>query len=69
MVLKTSWNANQPEQDKDMSKIIWYLFQALNIVTHEEDVYDVITGLKQKTFYGRPNWDDVFANVASENAG
>ena len=28
---------------------------------------DPITGLQSKTNYGRPNWDSIFANIASEN--
>ena len=44
-------------------------FQALNIVTHEEDATDVITGLKQKTFYGRPNWNLEFGQIANQNTG
>ena len=43
--------------------------QALNIAAHEEDIYDVVTGLKQKTYYGRPNWDQEFSNLAREHEG
>lgn len=46
-----------------------FLDQALNITTHEEDDYDVITGLKAKTLYGRPNWDAEFDKVAKDNVG
>ena len=49
--------------------ILFRPFQALNIVTHEEDATDVITGLKQKTFYGRPNWNLEFGQIANQNTG
>ena len=37
------------------------------IYAAEEDERDVITGFEQKTHYGRPAWDDVFANVAQNH--
>ncbi|CAK8682628.1 unnamed protein product [Clavelina lepadiformis] len=42
----------------------WDAKQAKTIMVHEEDERDVITGLEQKTNYGRPNWDDIFMKVA-----
>ena len=47
--------------------LLW--FQAINIASREEDVYDVITGLKQKTYYGRPNWDQEFSAMAQAHEG
>uniref|UniRef100_A0A665W0W6 NADPH oxidase 2 n=1 Tax=Echeneis naucrates TaxID=173247 RepID=A0A665W0W6_ECHNA len=32
-------------------------------------VNDPITGLKQKTLYGKPNWDNEFTNIASNHPG
>ncbi|KAK2114567.1 hypothetical protein P7K49_008833 [Saguinus oedipus] len=31
---------------------------------HWDENTDVITGLKQKTFYGRPNWNNEFKQIA-----
>ena len=45
------------------------LFQAQNIVANEEEIYDVVTNLRQKTFYGRPNWDNEFGKIAQEHTG
>ncbi|XP_002715014.3 NADPH oxidase 3 [Oryctolagus cuniculus] len=42
----------------------WDEDQALHIALHWDENTDVITGLKQKTFYGRPNWDDEFKQIA-----
>ncbi|XP_070567418.1 cytochrome b-245 heavy chain-like [Ptychodera flava] len=47
----------------------WDANQARNIYLHEGDEEDVVTGLKQKTHYGRPNWDDLFPSIAESNAG
>jgi len=46
-----------------------YCFQALSIVSHEGEAEDVLTGLRQKTQYGRPNWEHVFRDVAQVHAG
>jgi hypothetical protein len=32
-----------------------------------EEGQDVITGLKRKTFFGRPQWDMVFNQIAESN--
>nr|XP_039256195.1 cytochrome b-245 heavy chain-like isoform X1 [Styela clava] len=42
----------------------WTAGQAKAIFVHEEDQRDVITGLEQKTNFGRPNWDDIFSRIA-----
>jgi len=36
---------------------------------HEQDEEDVITGLKQKTNFGRPNWDEIFRQTAQKHKG
>nr|CAB3235208.1 predicted NADPH oxidase 2 [Phallusia mammillata] len=41
----------------------WDAKQAKAIAAHEEDERDVITGLEQKTHFGRPNWDELFRNI------
>ncbi|KAK2176501.1 hypothetical protein NP493_660g01059 [Ridgeia piscesae] len=47
----------------------WSQSQALSIVSHEGEAEDVLTGLRQKTQYGRPNWEHVFRDVAQVHAG
>ncbi|XP_040821609.1 NADPH oxidase 3-like [Ochotona curzoniae] len=42
----------------------WDEDQAIHIALHWDENVDVITGLKQKTFYGRPNWDNEFKQIA-----
>ena len=51
--------------------VIAYCFslQARNIILHENDEEDVITGLKQKTNFGRPNWDEIFRTTAQKHKG
>lgn len=36
-------------------------------MVHADADTDVVTGLKQKTNYGRPNWDKEFEQVCKEN--
>ncbi|XP_032882247.1 NADPH oxidase 3 [Amblyraja radiata] len=45
----------------------WDDYQAAHIALHYEENKDVITGLRQKTFYGRPNWNKEFKRIAEEN--
>ncbi|XP_033102237.1 cytochrome b-245 heavy chain-like isoform X2 [Anneissia japonica] len=47
----------------------WSTTQAKNIYLLEEDNKDAITGLRQKTHYGRPVWDSIFKQIASDNPG
>ncbi|XP_071956968.1 NADPH oxidase 2-like [Antedon mediterranea] len=47
----------------------WGSKQARNIYLHEQDNKDPITGLRQKTHYGRPKWKDIFKQIASDNPG
>ncbi|XP_071506880.1 NADPH oxidase 2-like [Diadema antillarum] len=47
----------------------WSNTQAKNIYLQEEQEIDAITGLRQKTHYGRPKWDSNFKMVAAENPG
>ncbi|ETE66022.1 NADPH oxidase 3, partial [Ophiophagus hannah] len=42
---------------------------ATHIALHYEKKVDVITGLRQKTFYGRPNWDTEFKQIAENHPG
>ncbi|KAM7134976.1 NADPH oxidase 3 [Molossus nigricans] len=42
----------------------WDENQAIHIALHWDENMDVITGLKQKTFYGRPNWNNEFRQIA-----
>ncbi|NWX97670.1 NOX3 oxidase, partial [Nothoprocta ornata] len=45
----------------------WDESQATHIALHHDDKVDVITGLRQKTFYGRPNWDTEFKQLAENH--
>uniref|UniRef100_A0A6Q2XHZ8 FAD-binding FR-type domain-containing protein n=1 Tax=Esox lucius TaxID=8010 RepID=A0A6Q2XHZ8_ESOLU len=45
----------------------WDQSQATHVMVHADKDTDVITGLKQKTNYGRPNWDKEFEQVRAEN--
>ncbi|KAG8123694.1 hypothetical protein E2320_019086 [Naja naja] len=47
----------------------WDESQATHIALHYEKKVDVITGLRQKTFYGRPNWDTEFKQIAENHPG
>ncbi|XP_058019815.1 NADPH oxidase 3 [Ahaetulla prasina] len=47
----------------------WDESQATHIALHYEKKLDVITGLRQKTFYGRPNWDTEFKQIAENHPG
>lgn len=52
------------------SKIMAFLFtiiQATHIALHDDEKVDVITGLRQKTFYGRPNWETEFKHIAENH--
>lgn len=43
------------------------LCQAAHFRVHHEAENDPITGLKQKTLYGKPNWDNEFTNITSNH--
>lgn len=43
--------------------------QAAHFWVHHEAENDPITGLKQKTLYGKPNWDNEFTNIATKHPG
>ncbi|KYO18618.1 hypothetical protein Y1Q_0009090 [Alligator mississippiensis] len=45
----------------------WDERQATHIALHYDEKMDVITGLRQKTFYGRPNWDTEFRQIAENH--
>uniref|UniRef100_A0A803Y075 NADPH oxidase 3 n=1 Tax=Meleagris gallopavo TaxID=9103 RepID=A0A803Y075_MELGA len=45
----------------------WDESQATHIALHYDEKMDVITGLRQKTFYGRPNWDNEFKQLAENH--
>ncbi|XP_077200222.1 NADPH oxidase 3 [Paroedura picta] len=47
----------------------WDESQATHIALHNDEKVDVITGLRQKTFYGRPNWDTEFKQIAENHSG
>ncbi|XP_003215824.1 NADPH oxidase 3 [Anolis carolinensis] len=45
----------------------WDESQATHIALHSDEKVDVITGLRQKTYYGRPNWDKEFKQIAENH--
>ncbi|KAK2857179.1 hypothetical protein Q5P01_005914 [Channa striata] len=47
----------------------WKETEAAHFRVHHEAENDPITGLKQKTLYGKPNWDNEFSNIASKHPG
>lgn len=42
----------------------WGPNMARTIVLHEDEETDIITGCKQKTRYGRPEWNGIFGGIA-----
>ena len=49
--------------------LLFMLLQATNIVLHEEEDRDAITGLQQKTHFGRPQWEKIFSDMAAAHPG
>ncbi|XP_022618670.1 cytochrome b-245 heavy chain [Seriola dumerili] len=47
----------------------WKENEAAHFRVHHEAENDPITGLKQKTLYGKPNWDNEFTNIATTHPG
>uniref|UniRef100_A0A8C4EGK1 NADPH oxidase 1 n=1 Tax=Dicentrarchus labrax TaxID=13489 RepID=A0A8C4EGK1_DICLA len=45
----------------------WDQSHATHVRVHSDEDTDVVTGLKQKTYYGRPAWDKEFEQVRKEN--
>ncbi|KAM3866779.1 NADPH oxidase 1 [Diretmus argenteus] len=45
----------------------WDQSHATHVMVHFDEDTDVVTGLKQKTHYGRPNWEKEFEQVRKEN--
>ncbi|KAJ8397998.1 hypothetical protein AAFF_G00433450 [Aldrovandia affinis] len=45
----------------------WDHSHAAHVMVHFDEDTDVVTGLKQKTHYGRPNWDKEFEEIRKEN--
>ncbi|CAL8275668.1 unnamed protein product [Arctogadus glacialis] len=47
----------------------WKENEAAHFRVHHEAENDPITGLKQKTLYGKPNWDNEFTNIGAKHPG
>ncbi|KAL5009795.1 hypothetical protein ScPMuIL_012100 [Solemya velum] len=47
----------------------WDSNQAHNIVLNEEEGRDAVTGLQQKTHFGRPQWDKIFPSLVASHPG
>jgi hypothetical protein len=45
----------------------WTLREAKQIAENANETYDLFTGLRQKTNYGRPNFDLFFKNMVASN--
>ncbi|KAJ8281706.1 hypothetical protein COCON_G00042250 [Conger conger] len=45
----------------------WDHSHTAHVMVHFDEDKDVVTGLKQKTHYGRPNWDREFEQISKEN--
>ncbi|KAJ3588426.1 hypothetical protein NHX12_012019 [Muraenolepis orangiensis] len=45
----------------------WDQSHTAHVMVHFDEDTDVVTGLKQKTHYGRPNWEKEFEQVRKEN--
>ncbi|XP_076148332.1 NADPH oxidase 1 [Alosa pseudoharengus] len=45
----------------------WDKSHATHAMVHFGEDTDIVTGLKQKTHYGRPNWDKEFEEIRKEN--
>lgn len=50
-------------------KKLYFLFlqKAAHFRVHHEAENDPITGLKQKTLYGKPNWDNEFTTIGTKH--
>ena len=59
----------KPASEENICQLpLVYMFQARNIMVRDErQNVDVITGLKQKTHFGRPEWTDIFKKIANDN--
>ncbi|CAL8307920.1 unnamed protein product [Merluccius merluccius] len=47
----------------------WKETEAAHFRVHHEAENDPITGLKQKTLYGKPNWDNEFTTIGAKHPG
>uniref|UniRef100_A0A3B3QBM7 NADPH oxidase 3 n=1 Tax=Paramormyrops kingsleyae TaxID=1676925 RepID=A0A3B3QBM7_9TELE len=47
----------------------WDDAQARHITLHRDSQRDVVTGFREKTFFGRPNWDQEFRSIADSHPG
>lgn len=52
---------------KLISKSDCFLQKAAHFRVHHEAENDPITGLKQKTLYGKPNWDNEFTTIGTKH--
>ncbi|KAK3096832.1 hypothetical protein FSP39_003782, partial [Pinctada imbricata] len=67
----------QMAEDGDSGFLSYYIYltrgwdknQAQNIILHDSEDVDPVTGLQQKTHYGRPHWDKIFENIAKDHQG
>uniref|UniRef100_A0A452J5F7 FAD-binding FR-type domain-containing protein n=1 Tax=Gopherus agassizii TaxID=38772 RepID=A0A452J5F7_9SAUR len=62
-ILKSIWfKCCNPNTELTLEKVGKFVYNSFKKFT-----MDVITGLRQKTFYGRPNWDTEFRQIAENH--
>uniref|UniRef100_A0A8C0IPX9 NADPH oxidase 3 n=1 Tax=Chelonoidis abingdonii TaxID=106734 RepID=A0A8C0IPX9_CHEAB len=62
-ILKSMWfKCCNPNTELTLEKVGKFVYNSFKKFT-----MDVITGLRQKTFYGRPNWDTEFRQIAENH--
>lgn len=64
--LETKWNSESQSLDYNIYLTRgWSLKEARQIAINDSESHDLFTGLKQKTHYGRPNFDLFFKELAA----
>lgn len=67
---KTLWNIlNFLKYKNTLTLYFDYCLKAAHLRVQYEAENDPITGLKQKTRYGKPNWDNEFSAIATQHPG
>ncbi|NXT61997.1 NOX3 oxidase, partial [Chaetops frenatus] len=67
LLLWINYENTQPAEAHLRFGTIWTKVMATHIALHCDDKMDAITGLRQKTCYGRPNWDNEFKQLAENH--
>lgn len=73
MYVCRSVTGQSPDEQREVTSsyrsdvFLFHLPQADHVMVNFDKDTDVVTGLKQKTHYGRPSWDKEFEQVRQEN--